>query len=150
MKSRADRFRWYWRISNRLEALSLRWFGTSGSKLVRRSILLLETTGRRSGRTHRTPVVFWKEGESFFVGGGAAGMTRVDWLANLYADPRAIVRVGRKSTPVVAHKLAGAEYERAKTYAFERWPHATKYVARSGRPIPYFRLDPAAARRVRG
>jgi deazaflavin-dependent oxidoreductase (nitroreductase family) len=140
--SRADRFHWYWRISNRLEAFFLRWLGTSGSKLVRRSVLLLETTGRRTGKRRRAPVVYWKEGDSFFVGGGAAGMSRVDWVANLNANPNAAVLVGRKRMPVVATRLKDKAYERARDYAFERWPYAVKYVRKSGRPIPYFRLDP--------
>jgi deazaflavin-dependent oxidoreductase (nitroreductase family) len=139
--SRADRFRWYFRIGNRLEALSLRWLGTSGGKLVRRSVLLLETTGRRTGKRRWAPVVYWKEDDSYFIGGGAAGMSRVDWIANLNADPNAAVWIRRKRIPVVAHRLKGKAYKRAREYAFERWPHAVKYVRRSGRPIPYFRLD---------
>ncbi len=121
----------------------MRRLGTSGSKLLRGSVLLIETTGRRTGKRRRTPVVYWEEGRSFFVGAGAAGMTRVDWVANLRAEPRAVVWVGRKPVDVVAHELEGAAYEHARDFAFQRWPNAVKYVARSGRPIPYFRLDRA-------
>ncbi len=151
MKSHADSFRWYWRTSNRLEALVLRRLGTSGSNIWRRgAVLLLETTGRQTGRRRRAPVVYWKEGESFFVGGGAAGMTRVDWVANLRADQRAAVWIRRERISVVACLLTGEAEERARATAFAKWPNAPKYEARSGRRIPYFRLDPESPKNARG
>src|SRR5438309_11812351 len=78
----ADWTRPLWRVGNRLEAWELRRLGTSGMKLLRRSDLLaLETTGRRTGRRRRVPLAYWVTDEgSYMVGGGAAGMTRVDWV----------------------------------------------------------------------
>lgn len=142
-----DRLRWLFRIANRLEALQLRLLGTSGMALLtRRSILLLETTGRRTGQQRRTPVAYWEEpGGDLIIGGGAAGMTRVDWVANLRAHPDAAVWARRRRIPVSARELTGDEYERVRERAFERWPNAPKYETRSGRRIPYFRLTPRPA-----
>ncbi len=69
-------------------------------------------------------------------------MTRVDWVANLRALPRAHVWIGRRRIPVLARELVGEEYERVRREAFERWSDAPTYERRSGRPIPYFRLTP--------
>lgn len=67
-------------------------------------------------------------------------MSRVDWVANLRAQPRAWVWIRRRRIPVAAHELTGDEYERAREEALEHWPDAPKYETRSGRTIPYFRL----------
>ena len=144
-RSRADRFRWYWKLQSRIDSLQVRYLGTSILALfLRTPVLLIETIGRRSGRTRRTPVAYWAEGDVLFVGGGAAGMTRVDWVANIRANPHAAVWVRRQRRDVVARELAGAEEEAARAYAFKRWPNAAKYEQRSGRRVPYFRLEGAS------
>lgn len=140
-RTTADRFRWYWKISNRLEAFQVRRTGTSGIALIRRSqALVLETTGRRTGRRRRTPLMYWSADGHFFIGGGAAGMTRVDWVANLRSNPVAAAWIKRRRIPVIGRELRSGEYEVAKSHAFRLWPNAAKYE-RSGRPIPYFRLE---------
>lgn len=143
-----DRLRGLFRIANRLEAVQLRLLGTSGMALLtRRSILLLETTGRRTGRQRRTPVAYWQEPDGdLIIGGGAAGMTRVDWVANLRAHPDTAVWIRRRRISVSARELTGDEYEHVRERAFERWPNAPKYETRSGRRIPYFRLTPRPRR----
>jgi deazaflavin-dependent oxidoreductase (nitroreductase family) len=139
--ARADRYRRLWRFVNRVESVQVRWLGTSGIALVRRTpVLLLETTGRRSGRTRRAPVAYWERDGRYLVGGGAAGMSRVDWVANLRSSPDAAVWVARRRIPVRALELHGDDYEQARAEAFTRWPDAPKYEQASGRRIPYFAL----------
>lgn len=141
-RNRFDLLRPILRLTNRLEAAQLRFAGTSGMRVLRRTpVLLLETTGRRTGRLRRAPVAYWEGADGdLYIGGGAAGMTRVDWVANLRADPRAHVWIRRRRIPVTARELQGEEYERVSAEAFERWPAAPGYERRSGRPIPFFRL----------
>jgi deazaflavin-dependent oxidoreductase (nitroreductase family) len=140
---RADRYRPLWRVSNRLESAALRYLGTSGIALIgRRRVLVLETTGRKTGRARRTPVAYWRGGDgTLFIGGGAGGMSRVDWVANLRADPAAAVWIGRRRSPVIATELSGDASEQARRHAFAIWPDTARYERASGRPIPYFRLD---------
>lgn len=141
-RTRADRFRWYWKFTNRLEAFEVRAFGNSGFGIVlRRPVLMLQTTGRRTRRRHRVVVAYLTDGDRIVIGGGAAGMTRVDWVANLRANAEAVIFVGRERREVVARELRGAEEDAAREQAFARFPGAWKYE-RSGRRIPYFRLDP--------
>ena len=144
----ADRTRPLWRLGNRWEVAQLRRLGTSGMTLLRRTpVLVIESTGRKTGRRRATPVAYWKGADgAFFVGGGAGGMSRVDWVANLRADSQATVIVKRTRTAVRAEELTGDDYERARTHAISLWPGVPKYERRSGRRVPYFRLSPTADR----
>jgi deazaflavin-dependent oxidoreductase (nitroreductase family) len=105
----SDRYRPLWRASNRLESAALRYLGTSWIALIgRRTVLVLETTGRRTGWRRRTPVAYWRGvGGALFIGGGAGGMSRVDWVANLRANSAAAVWIGRRRRPVIATELSG-------------------------------------------
>lgn len=133
-----------WRLMNRLESAAIRRLGIGVIGPVgRRKVLVLETTGRRTGRVRRTPVAYWRDPDgSLYIGAGAGGMPRVDWVANLRAYPAAAVWIGRRGHPVSATELAGEAYERARTHALALWPEVAQYERASGRPIPYFRLDP--------
>jgi deazaflavin-dependent oxidoreductase (nitroreductase family) len=121
----------------------LRRFGTSGMSLLRRTpLLVIETTGRRTGRRRAAPVAYWESGGAFYIGGGAAGMTRVDWVANLRADPTASIVVRRTRRVVRAEELTGTDYDAARAHALTLWPAVPKYERMSGRRVPYFRLAP--------
>jgi deazaflavin-dependent oxidoreductase (nitroreductase family) len=144
-KNWADRTRPLWRIGNRWEVAQLRRLGTSGMTVLRRSpVLVIESTGRKTGRLRAAPLAYWSDADgAFFVGGGAAGMTCVpDWVANLRADPQATVIVRRKRISVRAEELAGQAYHEARAQAISFWPSVPKYEHRSGRHVPYFRLSP--------
>jgi deazaflavin-dependent oxidoreductase (nitroreductase family) len=140
-----DRTRPLWRIGNRSEAFQLRRLGFSFMALVNKgSLLVLESTGRRSGRRRFTPVGYLPDGDGgFVIGGGAAGQTRTpDWVANLRAEPEVAVWVRRRRIAVTARELHGAERERAREEAVAVWPGVPRYERLSGRVVPYFRLVP--------
>jgi deazaflavin-dependent oxidoreductase (nitroreductase family) len=121
----------------------VRYLGASGLSLLWRTpVLLLETKGRRTGRTRRAAVAYWRADGAYFVGGGAGGMTRVDWVANLRASSHATVWVDRRRTEVTVTELRGDRYEQARHEAMRRWPRSRKYEHISGRAIPYFELAP--------
>jgi deazaflavin-dependent oxidoreductase (nitroreductase family) len=138
-----DRTQFLWRIGNRLEALQLRKLGTSPMAIVNPGkVLVLETTGRRSGRRRFTPVACWEDpGGCYMIGGGAAGKTRTpDWVANLRANAEAAVWIRRRRISLRAGELTGEERDAAEEQAKRIWPGVPKYAERSGRVIPYFRL----------
>jgi F420H(2)-dependent quinone reductase len=139
-----DRTRPLWRLVNRWESMLLRRIGTSPMTLLNRGdVLVLETVGRRTGRRRCVPVGYWEQDGALVVGGGAAGMATVpDWVLNLRHEPRAHVWIRRRRVPVEAHELTGSDRERAEARATEIWPGVPTYAARSGRVIPYFRLEP--------
>lgn len=141
----ADRLRPLRRATRAIEVAQVRRFGRSAlSTVFRTRVLVLESVGRRSGRVRSTALAFHEHGpEVLLVVGGAGGQARLpDWVANLRADPDAVVIVDRRSRAVRATELHGDE--RAHTWAELRavWPQIDKYEARAGRPVPVFRLSP--------
>jgi deazaflavin-dependent oxidoreductase (nitroreductase family) len=138
-----DRMRWLVRLSNRVEVLELRVFGTSGVALTRRrDVLLLETIGRRTGKRRRSAVTFLRDGDDLVIGGGAGGMTKVDWVANLRQQAEARVWVRRRLIEVKVRELHGDERDAAREEARRRFPETDNYERVSNRAIPYFRLTP--------
>ncbi len=76
---------------SRLEVWELERFGRSGLSVAsRQSVLVLATTGRRSGLTRKTPVTYLPYEDGYLIGGGAGGQKATpDWVLNLRASPRA-------------------------------------------------------------
>ena len=62
--------------------------------LIGRIILLLTTTGRRSGLKRVTPLQYEKIGEEYYL--GAARGVKADWVRNIQSCPQVEVRVGAK------------------------------------------------------
>ena len=112
------------------------------AKLWRTRVLVLETTGRKSGKRRSTPVAYKRldDGSYLVVGGAGGQQTPVDWVANLRADARAVVVVERRREDVVAEELQGAERATAWAAAREAWPQIDNYERAAGRPVPVFRL----------
>jgi deazaflavin-dependent oxidoreductase (nitroreductase family) len=105
--------------------------------------LLLTTTGRRSGRAWRTPLLYAADGDGHLViGSNWGGPSHPAWALNLIADPEAVVQVGGRTVPVRARLLAGAERERAWQRALQVWPAYETYARRAGgRRLHVFRLE---------
>jgi deazaflavin-dependent oxidoreductase (nitroreductase family) len=141
----ADRIRPLRRLVGPIEAAEIRRFGRSGlSVLFRTPVLVLETTGRRSGATRSTPLAVHRcaDGSLLVVGGAGGQTTTADWVLNLRADPDAVAVVDRQRRPVRAIELAGAERERTWAELLEVWPRIATYERRAGRPVPVIRLEP--------
>ena len=72
------------------------------------SVVILETTGRRSGEPRRVPVTRMLEGDTLWIvteHGRKAGYVR-----NIESDPRVRVRIGRRWRAGTAHVLAGEDW----------------------------------------
>jgi len=138
-----DRLRPLRRWTGPIEAFQVRRFGRSGlSAVFRTPVLLLETTGRRTGATRQTTLAYREDSDgALLIVGGAGGQTAIpDWVANLRAQPRATVTVNRLRREVTAAELTGEE----RTTVWEElrpvWPRIDKYERQAGRPVPVFRL----------
>lgn len=137
------------RLLNRIEIAQIRRFGRSVlSLLFRTPVLVLHTTGHRTGRTRSTPLAQRPDGSGgFLVVGGAAGRRATpDWVRNLRAHDRVRITIDRRDVDVRADELLGAE--RAVEWGRLRriWPRIERYERRSGRTIPVFRLRPVTDR----
>ncbi len=110
------------RISNSLGATGLRWTGKLnvplyrasggriGGRVNRAPVLLLTTTGRKSGQKRTAPIVYLRDGENVVVINTNAGNARVPaWSLNLESNPEAEVEVGRRRYPVRARIAEGEE-----------------------------------------
>jgi deazaflavin-dependent oxidoreductase (nitroreductase family) len=103
-----DRLRLLRRIARPLETAQIRWAGRSALSLaVRTPVLVLHTTGRRSGAQRSTRLAVERDGDgSLLVVGGAGGQARLpDWVANLRAEPHASVTLDRTRFAVDAEEL---------------------------------------------
>lgn len=84
--------------------------GRVGGKVGKGPVLLLTTTGRKSGQQRTAPVVYLAVGDDFVVINTNAGNAKVPaWSLNLRANPEAEVEVGRRRTRVRARLAEGEE-----------------------------------------
>lgn len=116
--------------------------GRIGGKMGGLRILLLTTTGRRSGQPRTVPLVFFEDGERLVVIGSKGG-TPTDplWWENLKKSPEAEVQVGGERRRMRA-RLASAE-ERARLWPRVKRENPTyaEYEKRTTREIPVVLLQ---------
>jgi deazaflavin-dependent oxidoreductase (nitroreductase family) len=106
-------------------------------------LLLLTTTGRRSGRPRTTPVIYVRDGDRIVVASESFGQERpAAWPLNLAADPRALVQLGPATRPYVARPASDDEIARHWPRLLAAWPAHETYHRRSGRRH-VFVLEPA-------
>jgi F420H(2)-dependent quinone reductase len=152
-----DKF--YSRASQLMGATGLRWAGKLNIPLYRLSggrlggrineapVLLLTTTGRKSGQKRTAPVVYLADGENLVVIGSNAGHSRTPaWSLNLKANPEAEVEVGREHRPVMARVAEGDERTALWRKHNEQYSGFDEYEARTDRDIALFVLEPLEPR----
>jgi F420H(2)-dependent quinone reductase len=106
-------------------------------------VLLLETVGRRSGRSRTTPLQYLPHEDGFVVVASARGAPRPPaWFLNLSARPDARVRAGRRDLEVRARETVGAERQAlwAELTAANRW--LERAARKAGRELPVVVLEP--------
>jgi deazaflavin-dependent oxidoreductase (nitroreductase family) len=105
--------------------------------------LLLSVTGRKSGKTYSTPLVYFRDGDSYVVvGSDGAAKRDPQWWKNLQVNPIAVVREGRKKLEVKAHLATGPERERLWEAGKAVNPMWAKYQTRTQRELPVVVLAP--------
>jgi deazaflavin-dependent oxidoreductase (nitroreductase family) len=153
MRVLSDRF--ISRFSSSLGARGLRWAGKLNVPMYRVSrgrvggrigaapVLLLTTTGRRSGQSRTTPVVYLADGGRYVVIGSNAGNDKVPaWALNLKAKPEAEIEVGPRRIAVRARVAEGEERAELWRRSSQQYAGFDDYEARTGRDIAVFVLEP--------
>ncbi len=114
-----------------------------GPPYLGQRVLLLSVTGRKSGRTRTTPLVYFEDGENYVVV-GSDGAARRDpqWWKNLQQNPHATVRVGRKTFSATASLATGADRDRLWQTARDVNPVWARYQAQTERTLPLVVLTP--------
>ena len=91
--------------------------GQVGGYFEGANMLILHTTGAKSGKERVNPLVYAKDGDRMIVAASKGGApTNPDWYYNLLANPNATVEVGTDQFPVRA-TLVTEEPERSRLYA---------------------------------
>ena len=110
----------------------------------RMPVLLLTTTGRRTGQARTWPVGHIRDGDAYVVIASNGGLSRHPaWYLNLTAQPRAMVEMGATRVEVLADVAQGAERDRLWARVVERYPNFLKYQAGVTRQLPVVVLRPA-------
>ena len=111
--------------------------GTVGGYHATMQLLLLTTTGARSGRRRAVPLTYVPDGDRYIVTAGNAGSDRHPaWYHNLIANPEATVEVGRESFTTVAVIAAETEREGLHALFAAAYPVLDDYQAQTSRQIP--------------
>ena len=120
--------------------------GVSDDPFVGRPLLLLTTTGTKSGQRHTTPLMYVPDGDRLLVIASNAGApAHPDWYHNLLAHPQATVEVGNETFEAGVMVLAGAERQRVWDKIATSYPFFTDHQAKISREIPLIALERKAA-----
>ncbi|MFZ5857146.1 MAG: nitroreductase/quinone reductase family protein [Chloroflexota bacterium] len=103
--------------------------------LIGRIILLLTTTGRKSGLKRVTPLQYEKIGDDYYL--GAARGRKADWVRNIQSDPRVEIRVGAKrlegQAEVVTDPSRFADFLEVR---LQRHPHMIGLIMEKAHGLP--------------
>lgn len=104
-------------------------------------LLLLTTTGRKSGQRRQTPLAYMREGDRLFVVGSNFGQAHHPaWALNLRADPNAWVAIGGREIPVLATPVTGTEHDRIFGKFVDYVSNYDAYRGRTDRELRVFAL----------
>ena len=115
--------------------------GKVGGQFEGGNLLLLHTTGAKSGQPRMSPLAYLPvDGKILIVGSKAGAPTHPDWVHNLRANPGARIEIGTDSYDVVARELPDDEREATYPLITAVAPVFADYQAKTSRVIPLFEL----------
>ena len=116
--------------------------GKVGGRIGKLPVLLLTTTGRKSGQPRTQPLAYAKAGDGYAVIASKGGAAQHPlWYLNLRANPLAEVRVGRQAWKVRARDAQGEERERLWHALMDLHPGYDRYARKTSRQIPVVVLE---------
>lgn len=118
--------------------------GKVGGQFEGADLLLLTTTGAKSGLQRVSPLAYFRvDGKLIIIGSFAGAPVNPAWVHNLRADPRARVEVRTDSYDVTARELPPAERDELFPKITAVAPGFAEYQAKTSRVIPLFELQRA-------
>ena len=106
-------------------------------------LLLLHTTGRRSGKSEVNPLMYLKDGDRYVVFASNAGAdTNPDWYHNLKAHPDIQIEVDDETVKARAEEIKGPEHDRLYAHQASLYPGYAQYQRQTKRFIPVIALTP--------
>ena len=117
--------------------------GRVGASIGGMRMLILATTGRRSGKAHQVLLGYMIDGDSYVVIASYGGSARdPDWYLNLVSEPHVFVQVKGHRIAVNAQMAEGVDRERLWAQLVAKAPLYQKYQDRTTRQIPMVLLTP--------
>jgi deazaflavin-dependent oxidoreductase (nitroreductase family) len=143
-------------IFPKISTAHVRIYRALGGRIVNRNpvgppVLLLTTTGRRSGQPRTVAVGHLRDGDDVIVAGSNGGLPPMPaWVLNLRAHSEAEVELGRERIPVRAEWLEGVEFEQQWKRLVTAYPLYGQAPQLAGREVPLIRLRRVAASSQKG
>jgi deazaflavin-dependent oxidoreductase (nitroreductase family) len=107
-------------------------------------VLLLITTGRRSGEKRTMPLIYQPDGDRYVIVASKGGSAdHPGWYYNLSEDPNVEVQVKGDRFNAVASTAEGEERERLWKLMTATWPAYDQYQQKTDREIPVVVLTPS-------
>ena len=114
----------------------------AGGYFKGKPVLVLHTTGARTGRERETPLMYLDEGDDRYVFASKGGApNHPDWYHNLKGNPDVTVDVGTESYPATARVITGPERDRIYAAQVAAFPPFGDYEQKTTRKIPVIALD---------
>ena len=117
--------------------------GAIGHRFRGGTLLLLTTTGRKSGKSRTLPVMYFRDGDDVVVVASNGGMgPNPAWYHNLKHRPEATVQILRQQVQVRAEEAQGEERTRLWKLVLAQAPFFAHYESKVQREIPLMILRP--------
>lgn len=121
-----------------------RWYQALNGRFAGKNVLVLTTTGRRTGKTRMSPLMGVQDGDNYLVAGSVGGGPRhPGWYHNLKEDPEVTIQVGATVERRIARITAGAERDRLYQKFIDANRQFAVYQDRTDRIIPVVVLEPS-------
>ena len=118
--------------------------GKVGGQFKGADLLLLTTTGAKSGEPRISPLAYFRiDGKLLIIGSFAGADVNPAWVHNLRANPSAHVEIGNDVSDVTARELPSDERDELFGKITAAAPGFAEYQAKTSRVIPVFELQPA-------
>ena len=119
--------------------------GKVGGQFDGAPLLLLHTTGARTGQERVNPVMYQKVDGGYAVFASKGGAPHnPDWYYNVLANPRVTAEIGTGKAELVAREAKGGERDRIWDAQKAAWPGFADYERKTTRQIPVIVLEPAS------
>ncbi len=116
--------------------------GKVGGPFEGATLLLLTSTGAKSGQPRLAPLAYLTiDGKMIIIGSKAGADTNPDWVHNLRANPRAHIEVGTEAYDVIARELPPDERDDTYPKVVALAPGFGEYQEKTSRVIPLFELQ---------
>lgn len=117
--------------------------GKVGGPFEGANMVLLHTTGAKSGQPRVTPLVYRPIGDDLAIFASAAGAdSHPAWFHNLKANPDVTIELGTETLPAVPREADGAERDQIWEAQKADAPGFAEYEAKTDRTIPVVLLTP--------